>query len=580
MCSRLFVWFATIVCVLAGQDIAKVYKGFRDRQYVVHLPTGYTASKSYALVMVLHGCMQTHLVIQKDTDFNRISDAEGFIAVFPFITSYSGMRNQNCWGFWLAPEINRGAGEVADLVGIVNEVSASYSVDKNRVHMTGLSSGGAMTMVAAANYPDVFASVAPGAGVGFGETASCVTSTCSIGPTVITAASMAQKTKAQMGSNIRPLPVLILHSTSDCTVQILNAQRILQSWGIVFNFDTNKPLSVVTGNTKGKTYKLSTYGDAGGVKLQSHFVDGLAHGWSGGVQDTYSFPDGPEWSQLAWNFFKANPMNGGNPELKITVAKETNPQCISVTGSISDPSALASQVMVRLEGSVFVPAAPATVHGTNFQYDKCNLANNNYYTPVAYTTDKSGQINSDDAVGPVVKIGQPVNRPPVLQVTTPKVQSQCVNLMGSATGETDLRVYTRIDGGVVPGDWTLANWDASSGAFTGSFCNLSPGDYGADALVVDLNGLNATASFSDFVITRPNFDQSVTATLTDHVSSQRVATYSQCLGFGTCDTIYNDLFKKYGSSTTFTVYRRSGTSIWYEQATNIPPTGPFGSAVF
>jgi len=117
MCTRLVFWLASLVVyALAGEDIAKVYKGFRDRQYVVHLPTGYTASKAYPLVMVLHGCMQTHLVIQKDSDFNRIADTEGFIAVFPFITSYSGMRNQNCWGFWLAAEIKRGAGEVSHAI--------------------------------------------------------------------------------------------------------------------------------------------------------------------------------------------------------------------------------------------------------------------------------------------------------------------------------------------------------------------------------------------------------------------------------------------------------------------------------
>ena len=111
--------------------------------------------------------------------------------------------------------------------------------------------------------------------------------------------------------------------------------------------------------------------------------------------------------------------------------------------------------MVRLEGAVFVPASPATVQGTTFLFDKCNLGNDNYYTPVAYSVDKSGKTNSNDAVGPVVRIGQPVSRPPHVQVSTPKVKSQCVTLTGIATGETDLQVYTRIDGGVVPGDWTV-----------------------------------------------------------------------------------------------------------------------------
>jgi len=175
-------------------------------------------------------------------------------------------------------------------------------------------------------------------------------------------------------------------------------------------------------------------------------------------------------------------------------------------------------------------------------------------------------------VGPVVKIGNPPRKPPSLRVNTPAVQGSCVTLTGTATGETSLQVYTRLDGGVVPGNWLLANWDGRTGAFTQRNCELDAGEYGADAMALDQLGATANISFTGFVITRPNYDQSVTATLTDHVAQQRVTSYMSCLGFGTCDTIYNTLLSRYGSSTPFTVYRQTSTTIWYEVVNNIPPS--------
>lgn len=113
-------------------------------------------------------------------------------------------------------------------------------------------------------------------------------------------------------------------------------------------------------------------------------------------------------------------------------------------------------MLIRLEGVVPVAASQAIVDGASFKYQRCSLANDNYYTPVAYTVDTTGKTNSDDATGPVVKIGNPASIPPTLGVDAPRVKDTCVNLTGTAKGETALNVYTRIDGGVVPGDWVVS----------------------------------------------------------------------------------------------------------------------------
>ena len=50
------------------------------------------------LVVVLHGCNQTHRDIMNDTRFNDLAEAEKFIVVYPFITSYDGLRYHQLLG--------------------------------------------------------------------------------------------------------------------------------------------------------------------------------------------------------------------------------------------------------------------------------------------------------------------------------------------------------------------------------------------------------------------------------------------------------------------------------------------------
>ena len=75
------------------------YAGSQERQYTVHLPDNIDQlPKPVPLVVVLHGCKQTHKVIQHDSNFDAVADKEGFVTLYPFITKYDGMRSTNCWG--------------------------------------------------------------------------------------------------------------------------------------------------------------------------------------------------------------------------------------------------------------------------------------------------------------------------------------------------------------------------------------------------------------------------------------------------------------------------------------------------
>src|SRR5262249_26776056 len=89
------------------------YAGSPDRQYKVYVPDG--VATPAPMVMALHGCLQTNDDVLNDWGLTAAADRYGFLLVAPFITSYDGLRNTNCWGFWLDQHRHQGRGEVEDL---------------------------------------------------------------------------------------------------------------------------------------------------------------------------------------------------------------------------------------------------------------------------------------------------------------------------------------------------------------------------------------------------------------------------------------------------------------------------------
>src|SRR5260370_42051208 len=129
--------------------------------------------------MVLDGCRQAEVNMINETRFKDLAERDNFIVVYPFITSYDGLRDTNCWGFFLDQHIHKGAGEVEDLHQIALEVEAEFKVDPNRRYVTGLSSGAGMSVALAVAQSGYFAAAGSVEGLPYSETASAVGVFCS-----------------------------------------------------------------------------------------------------------------------------------------------------------------------------------------------------------------------------------------------------------------------------------------------------------------------------------------------------------------------------------------------------------------
>jgi pimeloyl-ACP methyl ester carboxylesterase len=130
-----------------------------EYRYLVNLPKEYDTepAKKWPLVVFLHGAGERGGDIEKVKSWGPPKLAAAGKA-FPFVV--------------VSPQCPEGEHWLpAEVMGLVDEVSAKYRVDADRIYLTGLSMGGFGTWQTAATYPDRLAAIAPICGGGDPEDA-------------------------------------------------------------------------------------------------------------------------------------------------------------------------------------------------------------------------------------------------------------------------------------------------------------------------------------------------------------------------------------------------------------------------
>lgn len=283
---------------------SRTYPGSRMRRYRVHIPPQADRRGALPLVMVLHGCKQDHEDIERISGFNNVADESGFIVAYPYVTSYRGMRIINCWGWWFDREIHRGAGEVEDLWQMIEEIGTHHKIDKQRIHVTGLSSGAAMTVAMLVAHADKIASGAAVAGLAYTERPEAVRHLFNRRPRNKPVNSIVSAMRTELGDNPRTVPLNIIHSQNDQTVDIQSAKNLRDSWAQCFGIDLNRGSQVEQGETGNTDWQQTQYlNGSDHSRIETLFLSGPGHGWYGGKPGDFSFTEAPDISRLIWTFF-------------------------------------------------------------------------------------------------------------------------------------------------------------------------------------------------------------------------------------------------------------------------------------
>jgi predicted peptidase len=157
--------------------------------YLLYLPKDYKQHKKLPLVMFLHGAGERgdNLDLVKIHGIPRLIEAGqefSFIAVSPQCPKDS---------WWTR--------ELEPLKLLLETTIKTYTVDKNRVYLTGLSMGGFGTFHLAGLYPKYFAAMAPICGGGHGSFAE----------------------------NLKDIPTWVFHGDADDVVPIQESQRMVKA---------------------------------------------------------------------------------------------------------------------------------------------------------------------------------------------------------------------------------------------------------------------------------------------------------------------------------------------------------------
>jgi acetylxylan esterase len=211
----------------------------------------------------------------RTTQLQSYADQRGFIAIVPATT-----KDNRCWEVNTAKGLKRGGGGDADSVAsTVRYTLNKHKADPKKVFATGLSSGGMMTNVLAATYPELFAAGAALSGVAAG----CLAGSPGASPMTADpkcADGKIHKTGAAWGAQVRAMHpafngsyprMQIWHGTADGLVKYPNMAEMLKEWSFLHQVQFAKNVS----NTPQARYTKMVYGD--GSKVVGYSAQGVGH---------------------------------------------------------------------------------------------------------------------------------------------------------------------------------------------------------------------------------------------------------------------------------------------------------------
>jgi poly(hydroxyalkanoate) depolymerase family esterase len=257
-------------------------------QMFVYVPS--SVKPHPAILMVLHYCTGSGPAMFGGTRFASLADQYGFIAIYP-----SAPRDGHCFDVSSPGALtHNGNSDPVGLVSMVRYAQRHLHGDRERVFVTGISSGAMMTNVLLGDYPDVFAAGSAMSGVPFACFAttdgSMWNSTCANGQSIKTAQEWGDLARGAFPGYRGPRPRMQLwHGTADTILYYPNFGEEVKQWTNVLRTCT----SVV--DHPQPTWTHTQYTDARGrVLVDAYSVDGETHNLGFDV---------PQWAQIAVDFF-------------------------------------------------------------------------------------------------------------------------------------------------------------------------------------------------------------------------------------------------------------------------------------
>ena len=242
-----------------------------ELRMLTYLPANLPANAP--LVVVLHGCTQSAASYNKGSGWSTLADRYGFALLFP-----QQQWNNNplrCFN-WFRPEDNdRQKGEALSIRQMVDHLVRTQGLDARQVYVNGTSSGGAMSAVMLATYPEVFAGGAVIAGVPYRSAKGLQEGLESIFVGRCRPAGEWGDLVRQASGHQGPWPKLsVWHGDADTAVKPVNAEEMVKQWADVHGLALEPTLQMTVAGYPRRVW-LNADGDE---VIESYTITGMSHG--------------------------------------------------------------------------------------------------------------------------------------------------------------------------------------------------------------------------------------------------------------------------------------------------------------
>jgi poly(hydroxyalkanoate) depolymerase family esterase len=230
-------------------------------------------ARTPAVVVILHGCLQTAAGYDYGAGWSTLADRYGFALLLP--EQQMANNAQRCFNWFQREDSERDQGEAVSIRQMVEHMIRTHGIDRGRVFVTGLSAGGAMTSVMLATYPEVFAGGAIIAGVPY----RCATGVpealrCMFQGHVRSAREWGDLVRAASPHRGRWPRVSVWHGTSDRTVTAVNATEIIKQWTDVHGLPTSPTRQEMVDGHPRRVWENA----AGEEIIEDYLIEGMDHG--------------------------------------------------------------------------------------------------------------------------------------------------------------------------------------------------------------------------------------------------------------------------------------------------------------
>ena len=147
-----------------GTTTIMIQHGGLARDYVLHVPAGYTGTTRVPVVVDMHGAGGTAAAAAMGSAWVQKSDQAGFIVIFPQGQGNVWNAGTCCAPTGAPPLQTSTADDTGFIRAAVTKTAQDGCIDLNRVYAVGLSNGGLMSYRLACVAADMFAGIAPASG--------------------------------------------------------------------------------------------------------------------------------------------------------------------------------------------------------------------------------------------------------------------------------------------------------------------------------------------------------------------------------------------------------------------------------